>query len=784
MSLKPFSGNVSFNAQHSPMGAFMSFTCGHFHARGGIGVQIGKPANQDLYIGVKDGDRFSDAPLKCLPFYKPAAGVSGAADFQVEQAGPSEQKAAANVISYGKDQIQRRYGWATDEWKTPDFTFAVYTPFGTIPEPGQATHRELAEALRPAVIAELTIDNSAGTTTKTAFFAINFNEPGWRPLAIPNVGPRRGFALRREIGLIAEVADHSDECPTLFCRWTPDEGLRQPTPHLLGSCPGVFIEVGPGEKRTLRLALGCHLPNIVTTGLEGRYLYNRCFTSLEHVLNDALDAGDTTPRANQLDEELTSSGLSDDQQFLIAHATRSYYGSTQLLDVGGEPFWIVNEGEYCMMNTLDLSVDQVFWELKHNPWVVRNLLDNFVRHYSYVDQVKVRSGPLAPVPGGEGQGEGVVARGSQGAPTSQATSPSPQPSPPTTGERESYTLAPGGISFCHDMGAHNNFSPPGHSSYELPDLTGCFSYMTAEQLCNWILIATTYAVHTSDMEWAIQNQHVIDACAISLVNRGPSAGIIEFDADRCGGGSEITTYDSLDHSLAQTRHNLYIAVKVWAAYQGLARFYEVIREHHEYYDMAQDMAARVEKSVARKLADAGFIPAIFEAANPGAISRILPAIEGLLYPLVWNETLKRYGSAYLEDDRLVPRPLAGTLIDVLLKHTLTLLLDPQHRNLFPDGGLKLSSTSNNSWMSKIALFQHVAREVFQLDDDPIIKDLFAKADAAHVKWQTDGSGYWACSDQFVNGIAKGSRYYPRIITAALWLDGRGAAALKRGGETK
>ena len=35
---------------------------------------------------------------------------------------------------------------------------------------------------------------------------------------------------------------------------------------------------------------------------------------------------------------------------------------------------------------------------------------------------------------------------------------------------------------------------------------------------------------------------------------------------------------------------------------------------------------------------------------------------------------------------------------------------------------------------------------------------------------TDGSGYWACSDQFVSGVAKGSRYYPRIITAALWLD--------------
>ena len=43
--------------------------------------------------------------------------------------------------------------------------------------------------------------------------------------------------------------------------------------------------------------------------------------------------------------------------------------------MGGEPFWIVNEGEYCMMNTFDLAVDQVFFEMRMNPWVVRNILD-------------------------------------------------------------------------------------------------------------------------------------------------------------------------------------------------------------------------------------------------------------------------------------------------------------------------------------------------------------------------------------------------------------------------
>ncbi len=738
--MKPFKGNISFNAQHSPMGAFMSFTCGHFGTRGGIGVQIGKPANQDLYIGVKEGDRSSDVPLKCLPFFQTTrSGGAGAADFQVEQAGPSEQQAEPKVIAYSKDQIERRYGWATDAWKTSDFTFAVYTPFGSIPDPALSDHKSLAAALRPAVIAELTIDNTHGTTTKTAFFAMNFNEPGWRPLTISKSGRRRGFALRREIGVIAEVADHSDECPTLFCRWTPDEGLRQHTMHLLGSCPGVLIEVAPGQKRTLRLSLGCHLPNIVTTGLEGRYYYNRLFTSLEQVLGDALDQGDPKPRAHELDGQLLDSGLSDDQQFLIAHATRSYYGSTQLLDVGAEPFWIVNEGEYCMMNTLDLSVDQVFWELKHNPWVVRNLLDNFVRHYSYVDQVKSNS----PSPGtpGEGRGEGPDA--------------------------QQFTLAPGGISFCHDMGAHNNFSPQGQSSYELPDLTGCFSYMTAEQLCNWVLTAATFVKQTCDIEWATRSRSMIEACGQSLLNRCGQLGILSRDSSRCGqDGAEITTYDSLDHSLAQTRNNVYMAVKCWAAFLGIQRMLGATGEaasDHDNWNRWSRYAYTAAEVVRKHVDEDDVLPAVFETTNPGHGSRILPAVEGLLYPLIWQslETLKPHG-------------MFAALLETLRKHTLTLLLDPDRRNLFPDGGIKLSSTSNNSWMSKIALFQHVAREVFHLDDDPAIRDLFARADAAHVKWQTDGSGYWACSDQFVNGVAKGSRYYPRIITTALWMEGKSA----------
>jgi hypothetical protein len=73
-------------------------------------------------------------------------------------------------------------------------------------------------------------------------------------------------------------------------------------------------------------------------------------------------------------------------------------------------------------------------------------------------------------------------------------------------------------------------------------------------------------------------------------------------------------------------------------------------------------------------------------------------------------------------------------------------------------------------MSKIAIFMHVAGKVFHLDQDAKIAEIFRKADAAHVKWQTVGSSYWACCDQIVSGEGKASRYYPRIITTALWME--------------
>lgn len=741
-SLPNFHGNISFNAQHSPLGAFFSFTCGHFGSKGGFGLQIGKPGDQDLYIGVREGD----GPVKCLPFFT-GADADEASRYDVEKRNASTS--APSVIAYQRSEIARQYGWATDRWITPDCMFAIHTPFQPVPEPGHADTNPLA--VLPAVVAELTVDNTSGKQDKTGVFFIRFGTPGVRIL-----GNVPGFAWRNQMGVLAAMQGSNRCTLQRFMRWSIEQAMSEREPiHGLGSCPGVTLTVPPGEKATLRLALGVHLPGVETTGLQGKYFYTRTYGSLEQVLETALTHFDTLRQtADALDRKLLDSKLTADQQFLVAHATRSYHGSTQLLDVGGEPFWVVNEGEYCMMNTLDLSVDHVFWELEQHPWLVRNLLDRFVRHYSYVDQVKVPKG-------------NVKVQHVQQDDTQAMTEGTPRVLGQTL-PMDAFELLPGGISFTHDMGVHNNFSPTGYSSYEVANLSGCFSYMTCEQLCNWLLIASCYVAKTGDVAWAKRNEPIIDACHWSLQNRclagkGDYRGSPAFDSSRCETGSEITTYDSLDHSLAQTRNNLYMATKVWASWYALYRLH-LYNGNTGMAELADVGASQAAKSICAQAEPDGTLPAVFEKDNPGFASRILPAIEGLVYVAYCSAQQHR-----VKEDYWLTLSDWSELIAALRKHTETLLADPEKRNFFPDGGIRLSSTSDNSWMSKIAIFQHVAREVLKLDAS-LIDPIFRRADAAHIKWMTEGdSAYWACSDQFVNGVAKGSKYYPRIVTTVLWM---------------
>ena len=87
--------------------------------------------------------------------------------------------------------------------------------------------------------------------------------------------------------------------------------------------------------------------------------------------------------------------------------------------------------------------------------------------------------------------------------------------------------------------------------------------------------------------------------------------------------------------------------------------------------------------------------------------------------------------------------------------------------LFADGGWKLSSTSDNSWLSKIYLCEFVARRILGFDGETYTRE----ADRAHAAWLTRPEcSYWCWSDQIVAGIVMASKYYPRGVTSVLWLE--------------
>src|SRR5688572_17085554 len=707
------------------MGACFHFTVGRFGERGGFALRPGQVAGQDIYIGVKSGGRTSDAPLVCLPFYQP----------------PDPSRVNPNLTTY-PHQVQRHYGWSTDRWVTPEFEFTMYTPFGGIVEPGLFHPAMLRVCLLPAIVAEFTIDNTAGTETKTGVFAINFNEPGAHVLPEQHGwrGKKRvGFALGRNIGVQATldsdrgITDAEEPFPIL--RSSPDEGLRAPNPvHGMGTCPGVGFEVPPGKRQSLVIALGVYDDGLVTTGIEGKFYYTRHFSDLADVLDQALRGCDAIKGGSaEIDRELLANvELSPDQQFLIAHATRSYYANTQLLDVAGEPFWVVHSGESGMMNVLDEAVDQVFWELKQNPWVVRNRLEAFVKYYSYHDQLK---------------------RGING--TSHPT------------------LAPGGITFCHDMGVHGNFAPRGQSCYELPNQKGQFSFSAHEQLCNWILLAASYVARAGDVEWLRRHEQTLDACTASMWSRAgfapdrdaPApksergdvaetiASLMTMDTALCGSGVETISYAALDPNCGTPRGSLYLAVKTWAAYLGLAYQYNRLGRTNGHYTMCIDSASATAAAIAQNVDTDGVLPAVLDPDAPGRAMRCLAAAEALIFPVFWLSNEPPAPEAIMAPTAAAKSWFGNgkyqAFLHALKAHTRATLGDAQRREPpQPDVGLRISSTSTRSWLSKLAICQHIAREVFYIDDDLEVSKLFKQADAAHAKWLTEGAAAYAWCDEF------------------------------------
>jgi hypothetical protein len=685
----------SFHSQHSPFGAFASFTVGLVGAPGGFGHALRGPAKQNVYAGFRTTSR---ATWQLLPFFAPARSQEGAftgveGDFEKPK----------TIQPLAPADYTRSLGWASDTWRADDarFGFSLLTPFSHVPAPEKMTKADSRFQLAPVVCGWIEYDNRAGAGAVELIFGLGDAERPLRPLADAAPG-LAGFAGGGDFG----YATKPGRAVTLrqgFDVFAPKfhdyRGL-----HVIGGETALVFTVAAGARKRFPLALGFFAGGAVTTGLRADYAYTRVFRDLEEVLTHGLAHHARYAHvAAQRDRELDRSRLGADQRFLLAQATHSYYGSSQLLWHAGRPLWVVNEGEYRMMNTFDLTVDHLFFELAWHPWAVRNALDLFARRYAYRDQH--------------------------------------------------------GLSFTHDMGVNNQFTPPGRSSYECDRLHGCFSHMTMEQLLNWILCAVSYGEKTRDHAWLRRQRATLLACAESLRlrdNADPRKrdGVLKHDTSRCGAdGAEITTYDSLDVSLGQARNNLYLAVKTLGAWVLLERAFVTLGLDPDAIAARAD-AARLAATLTKKFEPAtGFFPAVFENGNR---ARILPAVEGFVYPLYLGLT-----------DAVNPSGRFAPLLAQLHQH-ISHALQPGVCLDSASGGWKISSTSTNTWFSKIALAQHVVRRLFPTALNPAAR----AADRVHADWQRQpGCGADAMCDQIRSdtGVTCGSRYYPRGVTAFLWL---------------
>ena len=501
-----------YNAHHAPLGAFASFTLGYKGASGGLGLELAAPANQNVYVMLET--RECDG-LQALPFFPIASTVGGDPAFFSQMGNALGSRTSSRVVAFDDDAISRELGLASDTWMAGDLRFSILSPAQSVPDPQGARldEAELSAAILPAVLVEIRVDNTLGTKPRRVVFGYQGSElhGGARhmdasQLHAGSVGIAHGLSTGIATDYAGAVAAQGFALSDVL-----SDGRLMNRTFALGNHGVLVASVPAGAVSTLHYAVAFYRGGVATSGVDTRYLYTRYFDSLESVAKRALrDFSSLRAKALAADAELEQSSLSAEQRWQVAHATRAYFGSTQLLESGfGKPLWVVNEGEYRMMNTFDLTVDQLFLELRRNPWTVRNVLDHFTSRYSYNDSLRF--------PAGEADG-GAVAH-------------------------------PGGLTFTHDMGVANAFTPPGRGSYEQGGLTGLFSFMSSEQLVNWVLCACSYAHVTRDGPWLQSHAGTLRAVLASLQARdhpdpAQRDGLMSLDSDRTQpGGEEITTYD-------------------------------------------------------------------------------------------------------------------------------------------------------------------------------------------------------------------------------------------------
>ena len=691
----------SYQTTHSPRGADANFALGKAHWGGGFSLRKARVPQQDVYIGYLEKKIFH-----CMPFYKEEMQMELNAFGKREAENPYPPDDYVYVKTFDISEVERENNCATDRFTAGRLTFEIITPTSGIRDPQQSSTEEIREDIVPGLLAKITVDNRDNDESVDAVFAVSpvYGKEFLDGNGMVGINANDGYGFATEK---AENIFQTSGYQLYALFWRPY--YRWALPNVAA----LVFRVAAGTKQTFPLSLAWYYAGQATFGAEKlRYAYTDFFADINDVHKHILGhAAQISAKAEGDDARLKNSGLNEARQFLAAQSIKAYYTSTMLFTRGGEFTYKVNEGTFMMIDTLDLLVDHAFYELEYQPWVVRDQLDSFWNSYRYYDTVHY------------------------------------------PGKKESY---PGGVSFCHDQGAFYTFTPCGTSSYELFDMTGVFSYMSQEELCNYILTAAMYVRKTDDIPWLERMRGAVGELFDSMLHRDDADpakydGIPDLESDRCRGGSEATTYDNLDESLTSAARGLYISVKAYACYVALAYLFGKLGQY-DLLEAAEEQARRASETICSFYdEERGFIPAVLERGKNHAA--ILPAIEGLIYPVYLYG--KRGASGC---------PGFSSLCETLKKHFVNIFREGICR--FEDGGWKMSSTSDIRFTSKIILNQFIAENIFDIRFGDIGRQDRAHADDWRIYMPTNPG--W---DQTQNR-AERNFHYPRAITSVLWLDGK------------
>ncbi|MGA9286714.1 MAG: glycoside hydrolase family 52 protein, partial [Anaerobacillus sp.] len=341
--------NNFFNAHHSPIGAFSSFTLGFGGNGGGLDLELGRSPRKNIYIGLESLKR--EGHYDALPFF--GSNEDESKRYDIENPDPDPDKPEI-IHPFPKENVERDFQLGTDTWKAGDLTFTVYSQVHPVENPQEASEDEMKRTLVPAVLAELTIDNTKGEKKRRAFFGYEGSDPYSSMRRLDDTA--EGLAGIAE-GRLTAIASKKNEMKSAM-HFSMENILTTPYEENwtfgLGPLGTLIADVPEGEKVTYQFAICFYRGGIVTSGMDTSYFYTKYFPNIESVAEFALAHFDELKqRAVQSNAMISEANLSNDQKFMMAHAIRSYYGNTQLLDHNGKPFWVVNEGEYRMMNTFD-----------------------------------------------------------------------------------------------------------------------------------------------------------------------------------------------------------------------------------------------------------------------------------------------------------------------------------------------------------------------------------------------------------------------------------------------